>query len=157
MNEECSLNPGSGGAASGREQAQILQVEPPWGQFLQTPIVVRTWGITACSEQSSSAGEASSCSGKPSTCNCYLMLFLLEIGITVTPRLEAPRLSSVSPRAPPGQPLVSPWSPCSAPGPSTAREEQTGPLPGLPSLVGGSGSQGCGGAARGGRWFSEFI
>lgn len=43
MNEECSLNPGSGKAASGSEQAQlIVQVELPWEQSpLDTDFVVQ--------------------------------------------------------------------------------------------------------------------
>lgn len=143
MNEECSLKPGSGKAASGSEQAQpIVQVELPREQSPSDTDCCATWGITAWSERFPSAGEASSCSGKPSTCNCYLTLFLLENrnhchADNETGNAEVELLSLWVAWAAPGQ-LTG--SPCSAPGHGTACEEQTRPFPGLPSVVGGSGS-----------------
>lgn len=135
MNEECSLNPGSGKAASGSEQAQlIVQVELPWEQSpLDTDFVV---------QRGASQPGQSSLLLLWETFNCYLMLFLLKIGITVTPtrRLETPEvelLNSVIAWSAPEQLMGSPWS---APGHGTACEEQTGPFPGLPSIVRGSTS-----------------
>lgn len=137
LNEECSLKPGSGKAASGSEQAQpIVQVELPREQSPSDTDCCATWGIAAWSEQFPSAGAASSCSGKPSTRNCYLTLFSFgnwnhchadeETG---NPEVEL--VSSWVAWSAPGQLMVSPWS---------APEEQSRPFPGLPSVVGGSRS-----------------